>query len=301
MSTAIVQQVKNLPQAQQEMAVSMYLEQARDRLADALERTGPEAVANIKAEVATAAEAAKQLGLSKEIRDDAAEMVRRAEYALGKAIRKGQEEGTVARKGSRPNGISPHERNGRPVAGHIPDPNLSSLPSPTSFVSGDQERTEIYAMSDGVTEEEFEEVLTEAREEGSVSRANVVRKIKGQQSGPTRQQRADLIEKLAREGYSSRQMASQVGYARDSQVRELAKEFGIDIPADRVIGKSRRVNSNRVLSGVTESLSAAAYSLQQIDPLDLDQDQAQEWVDSLTESLSAIRKALNPIKESLRG
>ncbi|MGA4670049.1 hypothetical protein ACPCG0_09675 [Propionibacteriaceae bacterium Y1923] len=47
------------------------------------------------------AEATKQLGLSKEIRDDATEMVRRAEYALGKAIRKGQAEGTVTSRAIR--------------------------------------------------------------------------------------------------------------------------------------------------------------------------------------------------------
>ena len=298
MSAALVQQVKHLPQQQQEMAVSMYLEQAKERLTEALHRTGPETVASIKAEVATAAEATKQLGLSKEIRDDAAEMVRRAEYTLGKAIRKGQDEGTVARKGARPNGISPHERNGHPVAGHIPDPNLSSLPSPTSFVSGDQERTEIYAMSDGVTEEEFEEVLTEAREEGSVSRANIVRKVKDQQSGQTRKQRADLIADLAQQGYSSRQMPAKVGITEQA-IKLIARDFDIDIHADRVIGKSRRIDSNRVLSNVAETVETAAYSLQQIDPLDLDQEAAQEWVDSLTESIKALRKALNPIKESL--
>ena len=294
MSTAIVQQVKNLPQAQQEMAVSMYLEQARDRLADALERTGPEAVANIKAEVATAAEATKQLGLSKEIRDDATEMVRRAEYALGKAIRKGQEEGTVATRATATRELRARER------GDI----TSQVPRATDiepdFYSNSRKGSAISQLSEGATEEEFEEALGDARGEGNLSRANIIRKIKGVQSGETRQQRADLIQKLAREGYSSRQMPSKVGITEQA-IKDICRDFEIDVPADRVIGKSRRVNSNRVLSGVTESLSAAAYSLQQIEPLDLDQEQAQEWVDSLTESLSAIRKALNPIKESLRG
>ena len=289
MSTAIVQQVKNLPQAQQEMAVSMYLEQARDRLADALERTGPEAVASIKAEVATAAEATKQLGLSKEIRDDATEMVRRAEYALGKAIRKGQAEGTVK---TRADGGWPSH------AGVLATDQTKY--SPSDLTGGGQVQHEIYAMADGASDEEFEEALTEAREEGNLSRANVKRKVEGQRGGESRQQRADLIQTLAREGYSSRQMPAKVGVGEQA-IKQIARDFDIDIPADRVIGKSHRVNSNRVLSGVTESLSAAAYSLQQIDPLDLDQEQAQEWVDSLTESLSAIRKALNPIKESLRG
>ena len=155
-------------------------------------------------------------------------------------------------------------------------------------------------MSDGVTEEEFEEVLTEAREEGSVSRANIVRKVKDQQSGQTRKQRADLIADLAQQGYSSRQMPAKVGITEQA-IKLIARDFDIDIHADRVIGKSRRIDSNRVLSNVAETVETAAYSLQQIDPLDLDQEAAQEWVDSLTESIKALRKALNPIKESLHG
>ena len=300
MSTAIVQQVKHLPQAQQEMAVSMYLEQARDRLADALERTGPEAVANIKAEIATAAEATKQLGLSKEIRDDATEMVRRADFALKKAIRKGQAEGVIeTEEEARRRAVAQREVN----QGRADQSRVGTLikPKPTDFAT----HSELYHTGGGImdldaTDEEFEEALDKARSEGNLSRANVVRNVKGQRGGESRQQRADLIQKLAREGYSSRQMPAKVGVGEQA-IKRIAQDFDIDIPADRVIGKSHRVNSNRVLSGVTESLSAAAYSLQQIDPLDLDQEQAQEWVDSLTESLSAIRKALNPIKESLRG
>src|SRR5690606_26145710 len=89
------------PAQPSEVAITGYLQQARDWLATAVEQTGPEQIAMAKAQIATAAEAAKQLGLSKEIREDAAEMVRRAEYALGKAIRKGQAEGTVVSRGTR--------------------------------------------------------------------------------------------------------------------------------------------------------------------------------------------------------
>lgn len=78
-----------------EVAVTGCLQQARDWLATAVESTGPEQIALAKAEIATAAEATKQLGLSHEIQDDATEMVRRAEYALRKAVTKGQDAGEV--------------------------------------------------------------------------------------------------------------------------------------------------------------------------------------------------------------
>lgn len=116
---------------------------------------------------------------------------------------------------------------------------------------------------------------------------------------PGRDEKADLLADLARQGYSAEQMASKLGLSRSDQVRELARERDINIPADHAVGKRQRLNSNRILSGVVDSLEVAALSLQQVNPLDLDQDSAQEWVDSLTESLTALRKAANSIKESL--
>ena len=281
-TTAIVpaSQIENLPAEVREQAVTMYLASARDRLAEALEATGPHAVAGIKAEVATVAEMTKQLGLSKECRDDATEMVRRAEYALGKAIRKGQEEGTVKRK-------------------HVTsyaDPHVMGIKD--ILTKGERNEAPVLDMAEA-TEEQFEDALTEARDEGNISRANVLRKIKQQASPQTRDQRADQIEQLAQQGYTSHQIAPKVGVS-DIRVRHIARDYGIDIPADRAVGKRQRLNANRILSGAAESVSAAAYSLQQINPLDLDKDEAQEWVDSLTESLTALRKALNPIKESLQ-
>lgn len=296
-TTAVVpvSQIESLPAEVREQALTAYLANARDALAHAVEASGPASVAQIKAEVATVAEMTKQLGLSRECRDDATEMVRRAEYALGKAIRKGQEEGTI------------HTREGggqRWSAGAADQKESVYDFAKHSDLYGDGRAggNGIYAMADNApTEQDFEDALTEAREEGNLSRANVVRKIKGEDSGTTRDQRAEQIARLAREGYTSKQIAPKVGYSRDDLVRQVARDYGIDIPADRVTSRRRRLDADRILSGAAESVSAAAYSLQQIDPLDLDQEAAQEWVDSLTESLTALRKALNPIKESLRG
>lgn len=299
MSTALVpvSQIESLPAEYREHAVTAYLANARDRLADALEATGPHAVAQIKAEVATVAEMTKQLNLSKECRDDSTEMVRRAEYALGKAIRKGQEEGTVRTLGSNSGPRSDYMRNGRLVRVPHRDVTSSSI-SPKDIEPDSYARVDIYAMADNATEEEFEDALTEARAEGNLSRSNVVRKVKQQASPQTRDERAAQVESLAREGHTRRQIAAKVGIS-ERTVQQIIADYSIDVPADR-LGKRRRIDANRVLSGAAESVSAAAYSLQQINPLDLDKDEAQEWVDSLTESLTALRKALNPIKESLQ-
>lgn len=81
------------------VSVISMLETAKVWLATAVDVTGPEEIAAAKAQIRTAEVYAKELGLSKEIQQDAQEMVRRAEYALSKAIRKGQDEGTVNSQG----------------------------------------------------------------------------------------------------------------------------------------------------------------------------------------------------------
>lgn len=156
-----------------ELAVSSYLEQARDWLARAVDETGPEQIAAAKAEIATAAEATKQLGLSKEIQLDAQEMVRRAEYALGKAIRKGQAEGTVAKRSDNQWTLSddPH--------------NDSQKSRPTDFASrrelfgANANQAGIYDLSDGVSDQTFDRAIDDAKAEGNLSRANLARKIIG--------------------------------------------------------------------------------------------------------------------------
>ena len=69
--------------------------------------TGPAEIAAAKGHIAAAETLARELHLSKEIREDAEEMVRRAQYALGRSIRKGQAEGTVGMQGN-PSGANQH-------------------------------------------------------------------------------------------------------------------------------------------------------------------------------------------------
>lgn len=152
-----------------EVAVTSYLSQARDWLSRAVDETGPEQIAHAKAEIATAAEATKQLGLSKEIQLDAQEMVRRAEYALAKSIRKGQAEGTIATHGG------PGRRS---TAG------TPTLKSPSEFASKQElsgaghQQPGAYALADGVSGDAFDTAIDAAKAEGNLSRANVARKVR---------------------------------------------------------------------------------------------------------------------------
>lgn len=278
------------PAAPSAVAITTYLENARQWLATAVEETGPEQIAMAKAEIATAAEATKQLNLSKDIQLDAQEMVRRAEYALGKAIRKGQAEGRIARQGE-----------SRPF--HHRDDSAVMKARQSDFASDHELRggggvAGIYAMTDSVeSDEDFDEAIADAKAEGNLSRANVVRKVKGQKDGhQTRDQRADLITELASQGWSSRQMPSRVGVSEEA-VRKIARDYGIAIPADRLIGRTKRVNPNDIVENLVTGLEGSVMALDLVDIADLDREQAAEWATSLTESLKKLNRFAKQIKE----
>lgn len=151
--------LESLTPAQRDAAVTRYLEDAHARLALALEATAVDIVRSIKAEASVMAELSRQVNVSKEVQADAAEMVRRAEWALGKAVKAGQARGEVNARGG--------DKTKLPAG---------SLPV-NDFVKPGREHHDISTMA-SVEADDFEAALTEARAEGNVSRANVVRKVK---------------------------------------------------------------------------------------------------------------------------
>ena len=112
-----------------------------------------------------AAEFAKRLDLSKDTVLEAQMQQRRWERALGAAIREGQAAGEIARRGQRTS-------------------DSGSEVAPAHFATQRElqgkpgENNGIYALTDNTTDDQFESALTTARDEGNVSRANVVRKLK---------------------------------------------------------------------------------------------------------------------------
>lgn len=273
-----------------ETSVVTLLERAAQWLAEAVHRGQPGEVAAVKAQLSTAAEATKQLGLSREIQLDAQEMVRRAEYALAKAIRRGQEEGTVRTQGDNERDASVPSTKASP-GDFASDVELYDRPS--------QGKAGILSIADNATQEQFDAAIAEAKEEGNLSRANVARKVK---CDPLPRyvkadERAAQITALADKGATSDQIAGRLGL-NVAYVRKVAREHEITIRADVVRGKRPRLDHNRVLDNVTEALEVAAISLRDIDPASLDRDQAGERLDSLTSSINALRQAVRKIKES---
>lgn len=277
------------------VAVTSYLEQAKNWLATAVENTGPEQIAKARAEIATVAEATKQLHLSKDIQLDAQEMVRRAEYAINRSIRVGQENGSIM------TGTEAKVHAGKVRQHGVGYADLTSVkPRPMDFVERHEWNNTQGGISDlDIEPEQFEEVLAEAKAEGNLSRANVVRKVKSA-GGPavvTRDMRAEMIRNLAEQGYTSRQMPEKVGVTEES-VRLIARDFNIEIPADKVVGKQRRMNHTQMVEQTVIALANEVDALKYIDFSEVDFSEADEWVASLSQSISKLRKFANRIKET---
>lgn len=168
--------LEHLDPLHRELAITNMLGEARQWLAHAVEATEPRPAAEFKAMVASIAEVTKQFGLSKEIQLDAVKMVYRAERGVGLAIREGQDNGSVVKSGDVGGGGRGGNAAAATRAGYY-----QKLDRPTDFATAGElssNGTGIYAMTDDVSDAQFEEALDEAENEGNLSRANVVRKIK---------------------------------------------------------------------------------------------------------------------------
>jgi len=273
-----------------EVAMLGMLEQAHTWLAHAVETSAPARdIADFKAFVATVADAGKRLKVSKEIQVDAEVMVRRSERALGQSIRTGQQRGEITDKGNRNNYGGPNHRQSLGT----------TLSSPEEFLTTGQDRSDTYAVTDDVTDEDFETALTEAKDEGNVSRANVVRKIKAPKETTYSEQHAakwERIAALAKSGSASSQIAREVGMS-EAGIKSGAKDRGIDIRADRVLGRVHRLDSNRIIRESVSALENIISGLDLINPDDIDPEEAQKWIDSLTASRNALSKAIRQIEK----
>jgi len=271
--------------------VTAALIESRSWIAVAMQGTDPTPIAEFKAWAATVEEATKQKKLGRDIELDAAEMVRRAERGIGVAIRNGQKAGEIASRDSGDFGPkADYQRDGEMV--HV-DRDAPGTPiSPKDFASKSELSSThggIYDMTDGVSDEQFEEAVVEAKAEGDLRRANVVRKVKGKASGMTRKQRADRVAELAESGHSSRQIAKKIGLGENA-VSDIIRDFHIDVPANKTVANTRRPDTNRIAQETVNTLAGLAMGVELIDESELDPQEAPHWDASLTESIRVLTR-----------
>jgi hypothetical protein len=111
-------------------------------------------------------------------------------------------------------------------------------------------------------------------------------------------QRQELIGELAAHGLSSGQIGERLGIG-EGRVRQVAREHGITIRADAVLGRTRRTDSARIVRETVHALEGLAMSVELADPAGLDPAQATAWAASMTRSLRALSTFARQIKESL--
>jgi len=279
-------------------------QRARTWLREALDHGDIDQIAELKSQ----AEAIRVYTTQKQLGEDAqlaaGEIVRRADRGLAQAVRKGQEDGQI---NTREDGL----RNARNPVGTDGTNRMSS----GDYLGYGHTRSDTYAMADGVPDEVFEDALAEAKEEGNLSRANVVRKIRqrrapasrddgervpepGDRSSQAAARRVELIRRWADEGSTSRQIAGLLGI-RDDIVRRIAREHGISISADEVVGRTRQLDSNRIVRETANALEGLATGAGLVNPAELDKAQIPGWAGSMTASLRALSRLVKTLKEEM--
>jgi hypothetical protein len=275
-------------------------ERAKAWLKVVLEQGDIESIVECKSQ----AEAIRVYTMSKQLGKDAqlsaAEIVRRAERGIGVAIRRGQEEGTIVKHGHRAKkGLVNNESNPRPVTDFAPHSDLS----------GNSQQPGYYDLADGVSDEDFDAAVGAARSEGNLSRANVARKIRRPREdggewtpAPTDRttaavlRRRELIAEMAVANYSSRQIGERLGIADDT-IRKIAKECRVEIPADAIVGRTRALDSSRIVRETVHALEGLAMGVQLADVADLDPSEADSWAASLTESIRVLNRLVRSLRE----
>jgi len=285
-------------------------QRAKAWLREALEHGEIEQIAEIKsrAEAVRVYTTQKQLGTDAQLA--AAEIVRRAERGIGVAIRRGQQTGEIAKRGERGGCGAAGVYGGNRGARHGEHRGSSA-----SFFRHDDERADAYAMTDGVTDADFEEAIGQAKADGNLSRANVMRKIRqrpgeraaapgaqipdgADMSSEAAARRRELIGELAASGMSSRQIGERLGIGGD-RVRQLAREHGIGIRADAVLGRTRRPDSARIVRETVHALEGLAMGVALADPAGLDPAQAAGWAASMDRSIRQLSKFVRQVKERI--
>lgn len=249
--------------------VVLACERAKSWLTQAVEHGDIDQIVELKsqAEAIRIYTTQKQLGKDAELA--AAEIVRRAERGIGVTIRRGQEEGKIARQGD----IGGGGCAGAPAAATRTS-RTDKLGRPRDWLPNGSERMAVYAVTDDVSDEHFEEAITEAKDEGNLSRANVVRKVHGEPMTGTVSERLRAV--------SSGSVRQQRAASRPEHLRRT-----------RHIDPNRVVEQTILQSGISDSMAEL------LDYGDLDRDRLEVWISSLSDVIRSLTTMKNNLKKEL--
>lgn len=247
--------LSQLSPEQQVDEVTTMLVQSNAGLLVAIAAQDLPGICEAKAKAATIAEIAKQLRMGKDMQLNAAEFVRRAERGLGVELRGGQERGEVEteaemRARRAVEAVASREKKAGRSTNYE---SVDRKPSESDYLTGNERHGSgatkggsVFDMVDGVSDDQFEEALAEARDEGNLSRANVARKAKAKAEATqpivdiTDEHRA-AFEKFAAENTSpfsvtvlTRIAKAAFSVEKSDSVVRLARRLYVELPAGKV-------------------------------------------------------------------
>lgn len=186
-------------------------------------------------------------------------------------------------------------------------------PGPSSSVATDEltrhERYEFRQMAEHP--EVVEEVIAESTDEVPASRRKVMERIReakakhpiaddNKRSPANVRAREQKLKEMAEVGYTSRQIAEALDVDIKT-VTVIAKRVGAEIHADKVVGKTRLHDSNRIVSEGLSTLEGVAMAFDLVEVTDLDVFQVEAWATSLSNSLRSLNRLAKQLKEMAHG
>jgi ParB family chromosome partitioning protein len=123
---------------------------------------------------------------------------------------------------------------------------------------------------------------------------------KGDSSQKAAARRRDLIQELARRGYSSEQIGDRIGM-RPETVRRIAREERTSISADEALRKThRKIDSNRIIRETVAGFEGLELALSLVDFDALDTYEIPNWTASLSEAIRILNRLNKQLKEMVQ-
>lgn len=115
-------------------------------------------------------------------------------------------------------------------------------------------------------------------------------------------ERVAQISELSTSSLTASQIGAQIGID-ERTVRNYANEAGITIQAEKVVGRARRLDPDRIVQSIVERVAYDIKSdsaLSAVDLADLDPDRLEGWISSLADSITSLTTLKKRLKELTR-
>jgi hypothetical protein len=107
------------------------------------------------------------------------------------------------------------------------------------------------------------------------------------------------MRQMAGEGYTSQQIAAVVGVG-EGVVRKHLHAMNVLVPGDRVMGGTRRQNSNRIMDHIATDLEHLTTDLNLVDVRELDRDRLVAWTVVMKASVSLLTEFIRQLSKEQR-